>query len=336
MPFRFQLHHIAEALEEPPPIEFIVEPLFSAGSVNLVFGPGGAKKTYSMLDCLVCASLGIDWIGFKVKRAIPCLVVDEENGLYRLRRRLHEIIAYRGANGNTPLNFTTMCMIDLLRNGKDMADMHAIVVETGAKLILMDSFIDFIPGGDENSSRDVQPVFHGLRAIADKERCAFIILDHSGKDISRGARGASAKRAAVDLALLVESGKKSNRVTFKTDKTRDIEPVDFVALAIWDKKTFHMAEADAGQEKEQLSSSQALVIRSLISDGEMTTNEIKRRGAEAKFAAGTIANAIRKLAEDGKIERVDGGTEKSLATYSVVTSRRGVTFLRGPRARIEE
>lgn len=337
MPFRYPLHSISECLEAPPPLEFIVEPLFSAGSINLVFGPGGVGKTYSMADCMMCAALGKDWLGFKIKEPTHCLIVDEENGLYRLRCRLHEIVKYHGANQNTQLRFTTMCMIDLLHNKQDMIDLGEMIAETKSKLVLLDSFIDFIPGGDENSSRDVQPIFHGLRSIAEKNRCAFIILDHSGKDIGRGVRGTSAKRGAVDLALLVQSGKKSNSITFKCEKARDIDPnVEFTARGVWHNGSFHLEESDPTPEQEHMNASQAFIIRSLVTHGDLNTNQLKELGRVEGFAPGTMKNVAKELCDAGKIERIDDGAPNSLAVYRVLTANRGITFLRGSRTVIEE
>ena len=61
---RFALHTAAEALLPQPPIDWIVETLISAGTVSLVYGDPGAKKTYSMLDLAVCVAMGIPWLGF--------------------------------------------------------------------------------------------------------------------------------------------------------------------------------------------------------------------------------------------------------------------------------
>ena len=58
------LHWAGEALDPQPPIPWIVEGVFSEGSLSVIFGEPGSKKTYAMLDCMVCVALGKPWLNF--------------------------------------------------------------------------------------------------------------------------------------------------------------------------------------------------------------------------------------------------------------------------------
>lgn len=335
----YKLHHISEAIPEPPPVDFIIEPIISASSVNLLFGPGGSKKTYTALTCLVCAALGVDFIGMTIKAPVPCLVVDEENGLARLLRRFHRIVKHYGVNQDTPLHFTTMEFMNLLEK-KHMDGLGDLVRQTCSKIVLMDSLIDF-SNADENKSHEMQPILHGLRKICEDTACAFLILHHTGKDPRRGARGASAIQDAVDMAIQVESKQKSPIVRFTMKKARDIECFDFSAKAIWTPDdssgigSFHMETMEHSPEQEKISASEAFIIKVLTEQGQLDSNMVRQLGEVAGFATGTIKNGLTRLHDLGKIERVDGGS-KSLAVYRMVTVQKGVTFLHGPRAIIEE
>jgi RecA-family ATPase len=55
----------SDALQPLPPVDWIVEGLISAGSVNIFYGEGGSKKTWALLDMGVCVATGAQWLDFK-------------------------------------------------------------------------------------------------------------------------------------------------------------------------------------------------------------------------------------------------------------------------------
>ena len=55
---RYVLYQAADALSTQEPIEWIVQDLISAGSLSIVVGEPGSKKTYSMLDLSVAVAAG--------------------------------------------------------------------------------------------------------------------------------------------------------------------------------------------------------------------------------------------------------------------------------------
>ena len=62
---RFIVTHMKELLQPLPAIQWIVEPIFTVSSLNLVVGPYGCKKTYAMMDLAVKVALGSSWIDYK-------------------------------------------------------------------------------------------------------------------------------------------------------------------------------------------------------------------------------------------------------------------------------
>jgi RecA-family ATPase len=63
-PNRFKITWAAEALQPQPPIPWIIEKLFAAGSVNLLVGEAGSKKTYALIDAAVCVACGKPWLEY--------------------------------------------------------------------------------------------------------------------------------------------------------------------------------------------------------------------------------------------------------------------------------
>ncbi len=55
---------------------------------------------------------------------------------------------------------------------------------------------------DENSSVKMGQVFDRLRSLIDEFSISLIIVDHTGKDSSKGARGSSVKRSGMILLFI--------------------------------------------------------------------------------------------------------------------------------------
>ena len=60
--------------------------------------------------------------------------------------------------------------------------------------------------GDENSSRDMGRFVDACHAISDAAAVHVLVVHHSGKDSTKGARGHSSLRAATDVELEVAPG----------------------------------------------------------------------------------------------------------------------------------
>ena len=57
--------------------------------------------------------------------------------------------------------------------------------------------------GDENSATEMSSFIGNLDQLREEFNAAVVVVHHSGKDPSRGARGSSAFRAALDHEILV-------------------------------------------------------------------------------------------------------------------------------------
>ncbi len=297
-----------EALEPLPPIDWIVDRLFSAGSVSLVVGRGGSKKTYSLLYLAVCTALGVPWLDFDTKRS-TVLIVDEESGRRRMLHRLAEVMRSLDADSDTPVSFISLEQVNL-RNIDDLNALQALILEHEARLVIIDALADTMPGGDENAVRDVQPVFMALRAIAENAKAAIIIIHHLNK--AGGYRGSSAMQGAVDLLLMVESS--DNHINFVIEKSRDVEPFTFAATARFDDGRFALLPAEPKNMKRHYPGSQVHVLRYLAQNGDALLSEI---GATDLFTPSTIRSAVRALVRDGSVCRVDEGGAGKTATYGL-------------------
>jgi hypothetical protein len=84
-------------------------------------------------------------------------------------------------------------------------------------LIVIDTFARALMGGDENSAQDVGAFNNAVQALIESTGACVLILHHTGKDVTRGARGSSALQGAVDTEIAIDGR------CLQPTKQRDIE-----------------------------------------------------------------------------------------------------------------
>jgi hypothetical protein len=299
---RYVMRTAFDALQPQPPIEWIVENLFSAGSVSLVVGEAGSKKTWSLIDLAVSVARGETWLHFDTIPG-PVLIIDEESGSRRLSRRLGQTLRGHDADESTPLYYVSLAAFDF---GKpdDVNILHSLILETGARFVVIDALADVMPGRDENAVQFVQPVFIALRRVAETTQAAIVIIHHSNK--AGGYRGSTAIKGAVDLMLQVDSEPDSPNIDFKTEKARDTEPLTFAAVAHFEPERFYMTES-AGGPSIKLGRAQEFVIRYLSTNDNATIDDIT--GHADTCSPETARRAVYSLAGEkvGYVVRTDDG-----------------------------
>jgi hypothetical protein len=303
----YKIHWAKEALTKPPEIKWLVQDMIGEQSLVLFFGESGSKKTYSLLDLHVCIAAGIEWLGFKVKQS-PVLVIDQENGEIRLRRRLYEIMRARGIKKEIPLAYICMPNLNLMKP-QDTEHLRTMIEKTEAKAILLDSLVDFIPGGDESSSKDTNLLFTNLHQVTHSRQVdALSVIHHANR---KGAyRGSSNIRAQVDVMFEIDSKQKTNVVKFKSEKVRDTDHFEFKAVAHFEKDLFRLTLA--GETIESSTTSQ--YILDSFSRQPCTLKQLEDN-APSGMSGAAIKSALTKLNKDGKTCRVNNGAQGATAIY---------------------
>jgi len=312
---RYEILSSFEALQPQPPIEWIVDGLISAGSVNMFFGEGGSKKTWALLDMAVCVARGDDWLNFKTK-AGGVLVIDEESGRRRIMRRLGDVLRGHNADDSTPVSCVSLAAFDF---GKpdDIGELYNLIIASQSQLIIVDALADVMPGRDENAVKDVQPIFLALRRIAEETQTAIIIIHHANKGGTY--RGSTAIKGALDLLLSVESKTGTNEITFKTEKARDTTASSFGASAVFMPDSF-LLSASATATGQTFSKGEKYVLRYLLENGASTIKDISSHADSCSEV--TARNCTYALAGAGLAERTDGGGSGVKAVYNLTDKGR--------------
>lgn len=200
---------------------YVIKGFLQRASYAEVYGAPGEGKTFTTLDMEYHVAAGREWMGHKVAQGPTLhLAFEGRGGLVARAKALRQ----HYGDADVPLyvhaaNFSITTPEGRHELGRIMAEMPAKPV-----LIVFDTFAKALMGGDENSAQDVGAFNLAVEALIENTGACVLIVHHSGKDPSKGARGSSALLAALDTEVEVAAGQ------IRATKQRDVElgpPIGF-------------------------------------------------------------------------------------------------------------
>lgn len=200
-----EVHTMLDPNFEAPPKNYLVDGLLEPGDAVLLAGMWGAGKSNLAL-ALSTAVMDPDentFLGRSVMQHGPVLYLDQENSLVQLRSRVQLLMAGRPLP--SPEMFVASTARPLsLSNTRERAGIMGLVDQYNPVLVVLDSYVAFLGGADENGAGEMRRVFNeGVRPMADTG-AAVLILDHTTKSWTGkehpniAARGSGDKGAASD------------------------------------------------------------------------------------------------------------------------------------------
>lgn len=182
---------------------YIVKGLLDRDSLVLLVGPSGSGKTFFASDLLLSIAAGMEWRGRRVRKG-AVVYFSPENPRSMMNRATawcdrHETgLGLPFVIGPDTLNVRTDAgrMIELINRVRD---------ETGesVEVVAIDTLSRAFGGGDENSAADMSAFVASCDHIRDSTGATIMVVHHTGKDSTRGARGSSALAAAADTVIEV-------------------------------------------------------------------------------------------------------------------------------------
>jgi hypothetical protein len=200
--------------------EWVVEPILPARRLVALYSPPKIGKSLLLLELAVAISRGTKVLGYQPDRPRHVLYVDLENDPRGdVRTRLQQMGLKPEDLGQLHyLSFPTMPYLDtpmggawLLHNAQGR-DCEVVVVDTIGRVV----------GGEENDNDTWLRVYRNTGQVMKAAELTMIRLDHTGKDLTKGMRGGSAKYGDVDL---VWSLSKINEEQLQLDCTAQRIPV---------------------------------------------------------------------------------------------------------------
>jgi len=197
---------------QPEAVEWLIEPLLEAGTVNTLFGKPGAGKSLITLE-----------LALQLVRSGHVIVyVDDENRITDLVERLQAFGAEPAELDRLVLySFAGLPPLDTAEGGFHLL---ALATAAGASLVVLDTTSRMVHGKENDSDTFLQ--LYRCSLVPLKRRGITVLrLDHPGKDESRGQRGSSAKEGDVDtIWRLVQTAPAAFRLEREKSRSGHGEP----------------------------------------------------------------------------------------------------------------
>jgi len=192
--------------DQPEEVDWLIEPVIEAGTVNALFAKPGTGKSL----------LALEWSLHLVREGRTVVYVDDENRLTDVVDRLQAMGAEPGELKQLLLySFAGLPPLDTLAGGSHLL---ALAVTAGASLVILDTTSRMVRGPEDESDTWLQLYRCSLVPLKSRGITA-LRLDHPGKDETRGQRGSSAKDGDVDTTwqmITVVKGLKYKLVRHKS------------------------------------------------------------------------------------------------------------------------
>lgn len=182
-------------------LPWIVKGVLPKAGLAVVYGASGSGKSFAVLDMGMAIARGVEWRGRKTKQGRVAYIAAE--GAEGFRKRL-AAYAQHLAVDLTGVPMTVLNAAPNLLEKQDAVDVaRGIKAAGGADLIIVDTFAQTTPGANENAGEDVGKALGYCKRIHENTGALVLLIHHSGKDATKGARGWSGLRAAADAEIEV-------------------------------------------------------------------------------------------------------------------------------------
>lgn len=219
-------------------LSYVIKDVIPADSLCSIYGASGAYKSFLAISWACHISSGIDWGDKKVIQGIVLYIVGE-GGIGVPRRVKAWELNYQKSIDNLYL-LNSPIFLASKREVKNVLEIaEHIKQESGLsiKMIVIDTLARCFGGGDENDAKDMGAFIRGCDELKARTGATVLILHHSGKDESKGARGSSAFRAALDAEYRITREGNEGALIMKCTKMKDAEEMPSTA---YDLKTFEL------------------------------------------------------------------------------------------------
>lgn len=317
-------------LFELPPPEWFIDNLIPSGPRTLLHGPGGSKKSFLVLDWMLCAATETPWHGRDVAPGRVLYIVGE--GVAGIGKRIKAWLhAHPDAPADLPNIVFMPSSINLFtltsESHRREVDLWRRVFTTmGFRYIVIDTVHQSMAGGEENSATDIGKVLEVASKIAGQgdDASADLILVHHDPKVREGGvsspRGSSALRDSVDVCLQVEAVKDQPlAAVLKADKVRDAEAfrpqhLRFAKHGEGVNESLYLASVDDGKPRGEMAeritrSEDQRRVLAFLKDKRRRSAPPKSKTALAKAVGGRYgdtARAVQELLDDGAIAVIEG------------------------------
>lgn len=220
----------AEAIE-PQDGAWLVKGIVPASGLMCIYGPSRGGKSFLALEWFLRIAHGDEVLGQRTKQTgVAYVGAEASNGLrkrFRAWMREHGrddepppiALIPRGVDFSSPDAPDVDELIDLL-TAEDV-----VFKERGGRLgvVVVDTLARAMPGAEENTGADMGAALAAMERIGEALGVLVVLVHHTGKDASKGARGHSSLFAALDTAIELSHDEETCERSIRLAKQKDDE-----------------------------------------------------------------------------------------------------------------
>lgn len=209
----FKIRKHTDFMKEVRTVSWIIKGFLPHATYGMIFGESGSGKSFITYD--ICASIvrGEDWQGKRVRKGRVLYVVAEGQAGFVNRGRAY--VEHKGIQHSNldDLDYITDRVPNLINADIVRELIVDIRMQKPYDLIVMDTFAQVTSGANENSGQDMGTALAHCALISQMSGAMVLVVHHSGKDSSKGARGHSSLWANSDVVLEVNRAQEMRSVT---------------------------------------------------------------------------------------------------------------------------
>ncbi|MFC3629858.1 helicase RepA family protein [Paracoccus angustae] len=244
---------------------YLVKGWLDQGAFSVVYSESNVGKTFLAMDLALHVAAGMDWHEHRVptgeKWLGPVVYVASEGGTGIHNR----IEAMRRDNPALMSRVDDLGGFLLLKTGLDLCtsdDSQYLVEAIGTmprapSLIVVDTLARAMGNGDENTAKDMGQFVRSIDHLREATGAHVMVIHHSGKDATKGARGSGSLRAAADTEI--ELTRNDSIIIAETRKQRDMPCDNVFAYSL---KSVFLGFDDDGDKVSSAVVQQAEIVKS--------------------------------------------------------------------------
>lgn len=310
---RFVLRSVKEMLSQPRP-EPLIDRHLSMNATSILYGPSGVGKSVLLLDMMAHVAFGWAWQGHQTQYS-HVVYVCAEGQVYMPERLQAWMLAHEVED------IPNLHILDVAPQLLEPATVPDLIASITAQLpelprwIVFDTVSQTSEGLDENDNSQVRDYTRALARIREATGAHVTAVHHTGKDDTKGARGAAAFKANVDT--LIEIAAQGAGAVMRCEKQRGgwtpfkNFPYRVVKLAL-DEYADHTGpiiepgEAQPASPTGDLLDSDAIALGTLQGHPEgLTAGDWERASIAAGVKERTFQNARKRLMDSQFVTRND-------------------------------
>lgn len=278
---RFEFVHCSEFIRGEP-LKWIIKGVLPQAELGMIYGPSGSGKTFFVLDMIAAIARGVEWRGCRVTQGSVAYIASEGAGGVKNRIRGY------GVGHGVEIDSIPLYVLGNAPNLMERKDTRGIGEALNMlgtfSVIVVDTYAASMPGGDENSGKDAGRVLANCRELHKATGAMVLMVHHTGKDTTKGARGWSGLRAALDFEMEIERTGQDRIASITKLKDGQDEGIDWgfslkpIGLGIFDEDDDEVRSCvvetqylpPVGERKKPITGREGELLDSIINFNDIT------------------------------------------------------------------